>query len=61
MGSIRATGEPWDVLRMMYPTMQKYVKACCFWAGFGIGKHRYIWHTPRCCILATGSPPMCRR
>ena len=35
-----------DVLRMMYPTMQKYVKACCFWAGFGIGKHRYIWHTP---------------
>ena len=35
-----------DVLRMMYPTMQKYVKACRFWAGFGIGKHRYIWHTP---------------
>ena len=30
----------------MYPTMQKYVKACRFWAGFGIGKHRYIWHTP---------------
>ena len=25
---------------------RKYVKACCFWAGFGIGKHRYIWHTP---------------
>ena len=35
-----------DILRMMYPTMQKYVKACRFWAGFGIGKHRYIWHTP---------------
>ena len=35
-----------DVLKMMYPTMQKYVKACRFWAGFGIGKHRYIWHTP---------------
>ena len=47
-----------DVLRMMYPTMQKYVKACCFWAGFGIGKHRYIWHTPS---VLHGSPPMCRR
>lgn len=35
-----------DILRTMYPTMQKYVKACRFWAGFGIGKHRYIWHTP---------------
>ena len=40
-----ATGDV-GVLKMMYPTMQKYVKACCFWAGFGIGKHRYIWHTP---------------
>ena len=35
-----------QVLRDMYPTMKKYVKACRFWAGFGIGKHRYIWHTP---------------
>ena len=26
--------------------MKKYVKACRFWAGFGIGKHRYIWNTP---------------
>lgn len=40
-----ATGNV-DILRAMYPTMQKYVKACRFWAGFGIGKHRYIWHTP---------------
>lgn len=40
-----ATGSV-DILRTMYPTMQKYVKACRFWAGFGIGKHRYIWHTP---------------
>lgn len=35
-----------DILRTMYPTMQKYVKACRFWAGIGFGKHRYIWHTP---------------
>lgn len=35
-----------QVLRDLYPTMKKYVKACRFWAGFGIGKHRYIWHTP---------------
>lgn len=40
-----ATGNV-DILRAMYPTMQKYVKACRFWAWFGIGKHRYIWHTP---------------
>ena len=40
-----ATGNV-DILRAMYPTMQKYVNACRFWAGFGIGKHRYIWHTP---------------
>lgn len=30
----------------MYPVMKKYVKACKFWAGFGFGKHRYIWYTP---------------
>lgn len=30
----------------MYPVMKKYVKACKFRAGFGFGKHRYIWHTP---------------
>lgn len=35
-----------ELLRTMYPTMQKYVKACRFWAGFGFGKNRYIWHTP---------------
>lgn len=35
-----------EILRTMYPTMQKYVKACRFWAGFGVGKSRYIWHTP---------------
>lgn len=34
------------VLEKMYPAMKKYVKACAFWAGFGIGKGRYIWHTP---------------
>ncbi len=35
-----------EVLKEMYPTMKKYVKACRFWAGIGVGKHRYIWHTP---------------
>ena len=35
-----------QVLRDMYPVMKKYVKACRFWAGFGIGRHRYIWNTP---------------
>ncbi len=35
-----------ELLRVMYPAMKKYVKACRFWAGFGIGKHRYIWHVP---------------
>lgn len=35
-----------QILKEMYPTMRKYVKACRFWAGFGIGKKRYIWHTP---------------
>lgn len=30
----------------MYPVMKKYVKACKFRAGFGFGKHKYIWHTP---------------
>ncbi len=34
------------LLEKMYPTMKKYVKACAFWAGFGVGKKRYIWHTP---------------
>lgn len=33
-----------DLLREMYPVMQKYVKACKFWAGlFSVGKKRYIW------------------
>lgn len=35
-----------QILRDMYPVMKKYVKACRFWAGFGFGKHRYIWETP---------------
>lgn len=35
-----------QVIREMYPVMKKYVKACRFWAGFGVGKRRYIWHTP---------------
>ena len=27
--------------------MQKYFKACKFWANiWGVGKYRYIWHTP---------------
>ena len=36
-----------DLLERMYPVMQRYVRACRFWAGlWGIGKRRYIWHTP---------------
>lgn len=36
-----------SLLRKLYPTMKKYVKACRFWAGLGgVGKKRYIWHTP---------------
>lgn len=35
-----------ELLRQMYPTMKKYVKACKFWCGFGFGKHRYIWNMP---------------
>lgn len=35
-----------SMLETMYPVMKKYVNACRFWAGFGIGKRRYIWHTP---------------
>ena len=41
----QATGE----LRFLsenYEMMKKYVKACRFWAGFGFGEQRYIWHTP---------------
>lgn len=35
------------LLERMYPVMQRYVRACRFWAGlWGIGKRRYIWHTP---------------
>ncbi len=32
-----------NVLKDNYATMKKYVKACRFWAGIGVGKHRYIW------------------
>lgn len=35
-----------SLLRRMYPTMKKYVKACRFWCGFGFGKHRYLWEMP---------------
>ncbi len=36
-----------ELLRKMYPTMKKYVKACKFWAGLlSLGKKRYIWNTP---------------
>ena len=32
-----------NVLKENYAMMKKYVKACRFWAGIGVGKHRYIW------------------
>ena len=35
-----------EVLRENYDMMCRYVDACRFWASFGVGKHRYIWHTP---------------
>lgn len=35
-----------ELLRQMYPTMKKYVKACKFWCSFGFGKNRYIWNIP---------------
>ncbi len=35
------------VLQESYGAMKKYVNACRFWAGiWGLGDHRYIWHTP---------------
>ncbi len=41
----RAEGDV-EVLRENYDMMRRYVDACRFWAGFGLGKYRYIWHTP---------------
>lgn len=36
-----------QILRDMYDTMKKYVKACLFWANiWGTGDKRYIWNTP---------------
>ena len=35
-----------EILRRMYPVMKKYIKACRFWCGFGLGKNRYIWNMP---------------
>ncbi|WP_322151273.1 family 78 glycoside hydrolase catalytic domain [Paratractidigestivibacter sp.] len=35
-----------EVLRENYDMMCRYVDACRFWASFGVGKYRYIWHTP---------------
>ena len=35
-----------EVLRENFETMKRYVDACRFWAGFGIGDYRYVWHTP---------------
>ena len=34
-----------NVLKTMYPTMKKYLKACTFWARlFSFGKNKYIWN-----------------
>lgn len=32
------------VLEQNYGTMKRYLKAERFWAGFGLGKNRYIWN-----------------
>lgn len=57
----QATGDL-DILRDNYEMMKKYVKACRFWAGFGIGKGRYIWQMPGVFSfgdwLASDSPKM---
>lgn len=35
------------VLEQAYDSIERYVKACKFWANLiGFGKQRYIWHTP---------------
>ncbi len=41
-----------ELLRTMYPSMKKYVKASKFWCSFGFGKNRYIWNVPG--VLAFG-------
>ncbi|MCD8384107.1 MAG: glycoside hydrolase family 78 protein [Clostridiales bacterium] len=41
-----------ELLRKMYPSMKKYVKASKFWCSFGFGKNRYIWNVPG--VLAFG-------
>lgn len=57
----QATGDL-DILRDNYEMMKKYVKACRFWAGIGIGKGRYIWQMPGVFSfgdwLASDSPKM---
>lgn len=41
-----ATGDL-HILEESYDSMERYVKACKFWANLiGFGKHRYVWHTP---------------
>ncbi len=40
-----ATGNK-SLLEKSYESMKKYVNACKFWASFGFGQSRYIWHTP---------------
>ncbi len=51
-----------DILRDNYEMMKKYVRACRFWAGFGLGKGRYIWQMPGVFSfgdwLASDSPKM---
>ena len=33
-----------EILRKMYPTMKRYLKACLFWAGlFSTGSHKRVW------------------
>ena len=57
----QATGDR-QVLRSNYDMMKKYIKACRFWAGFGVGKGRYIWQLPGVLTfgdwLAPDSPKM---
>ena len=50
-----------ELLRRMYPTMKKYVKACAFWAGlFASARSATSGIRRRSFTLATGSPRTCR-
>jgi alpha-L-rhamnosidase len=49
------------VLASSYEAMRKYVDACAFWAKiWGVGKYRYIWHTPAALHFGDWVAPDCQ-